>query len=62
MNRTSADYVKGLVPVNTILAASFGGLSSYVSYYLKKEKTSLITIARGALAGVVAVSASANDI
>ncbi|CAK91205.1 unnamed protein product (macronuclear) [Paramecium tetraurelia] len=62
LNRGSATYVKGLVPVNALLAASFGGLSSYVSYYLKKEKTSLITIARGSLAGVVAVSASVDDI
>jgi Amt family ammonium transporter len=60
--KDATNFVKGLVPVNTLIAASFGGLTSYVAYYLKKEKTSLISLSRGAVAGVVAVSASVDDI
>lgn len=62
--RTSATdkYLKGIIPVNSLIALSFGGLSAYASYFLRKEKTSLITIARGSVAGIVAVSAGVHDI
>ncbi|CAK89089.1 unnamed protein product (macronuclear) [Paramecium tetraurelia] len=55
-------YEQGLIAVNTLIAATFSALTSFVAQYLKTHKTSLIAIARGSVAGIVAISAIANDV
>ncbi|CAD8094527.1 unnamed protein product [Paramecium sonneborni] len=55
-------YEQGLIAVNTIVATTFSALTSFIVQYLKTHKTSLIALARGSVAGIVAISAIANDV
>jgi len=45
-----------------LIAAAAGGLLSFVGNYFRTQETSLIALARGAVAGIVSVSAGLNDI
>lgn len=47
--------------VNTLIAGAAGGFWSFVIRYLTKETTSLFSISRGILAGLVASSAAAHE-
>ncbi|CAK68529.1 unnamed protein product (macronuclear) [Paramecium tetraurelia] len=49
-------YEQGLIAVNTIVAATLSALTSFILQYLKTHKT------RGSVAGIVAISALANDV
>ncbi|CAD8137059.1 unnamed protein product [Paramecium octaurelia] len=54
-------YVQGLVAVNTLVAGAAGGFWSFITRYFTKETTSLFSISRGILAGLVASSAAAHE-
>lgn len=55
------DYTQGLIACNSLIAATFAGLTSFLVYYLKSHRTSLISLSRGSVAGIVAISAVANS-
>ncbi|CAD8209179.1 unnamed protein product [Paramecium pentaurelia] len=55
-------YEQGLIAVNTIVAATLSAITSFILQYLKTHKTSLIALSRGSVAGIVAISAMANDV
>lgn len=50
-----------MVAVNTLVAGATGGFFSFITRYLTKETTSLFSISRGILAGLVASSAAAHE-
>jgi ammonia channel protein AmtB len=49
-----------LIACNALIAAIFAGLTSFIVYYLNSHRTSLISLSRGSVAGIVAISAVAN--
>lgn len=48
--------------MNSLIAGAFGGLTAFTVNYLRREVTSLIVLARGLIAGVVAVAASVETV
>ncbi|KAM3142614.1 hypothetical protein pb186bvf_005273 [Paramecium bursaria] len=55
-------YARALIIVNSLIAGAFGGLTAFAVNYLRREVTSLIVLARGIIAGVVAVAASVETV
>ncbi|KAM3137819.1 hypothetical protein pb186bvf_010062 [Paramecium bursaria] len=58
----NAPYVQGITALNTLIAGATGGLFSFIIRYFRDEQTSLVALSKGVIAGLVAVSAQANDI
>ncbi|CAD8059260.1 unnamed protein product [Paramecium sonneborni] len=57
----STPYIQGLVAVNTLVAGAVGGFWSFITRYFTKETTSLFSISRGILAGLVVSSAAPHE-